>query len=669
SRISSGRVTAANETGAGLRVGGASSVTLDRCLVKNCSLTDTSNPVYGAGASIASAAAFTVLRSCFYNNQAAPAATGEGGAVDNQGTLTMVESTCVSNTAYMGAALYDRCLSPKTTTLRNCTFSGNSTDNQGVVFHWGTGGFSLSNCTITKNYSLNPGGSYEAGLSVYDMPGPAGAVFNLKNTVVAGNVAAAGYGDSDIYFDYAGLYGSAVSFTSLGYNLIGSTGSQTYTWGTGDVVGSEASPQAANLANLADNGGWVSTQVPNIGSQVINPASGNGAAFVDGRGYLRSGNSDKGAAEYAGSAPAATAATGINGAGFTANWNSMSGASGYLLDMATDAAFTAMVSGYGGLDVGNVFTYPVTGLTGGVTYYYRVRGYNGIDQTFYTNTISATVQIPTATFTPTLTATFSTTPTQTLTFTPTGTLTVTATCTPTGSATVTATHTITATPTATPSGTLTGTATVTPTATRTPTTSATATLTRTATVTPSATLTATNSATLTATPTATLTRTITATSTVTSTSSQTQTATITQTASVTPTGTTTLTATPTPTISATSTQSPVLSPTPTLTAAPSQTATLTVSATPSALEPGAGVVSFPNPAREAMRFIVRQESAGRIEIRLYTFRGELVSTLQAEGRAGINVLTWQCSSVASGIYLAKIQSPDGLKKVKVAVAR
>jgi len=76
-------------------------------------------------------------------------------------------------------------------------------------------------------------------------------------------------------------------------------------------------------------------------------------------------------------APSVLAATSILSNGFTANWNSVGGASGYFLDVATDAGFTSLVSGYSNLAVGNVTTYAVTGLNPSTTYFYRVRATNG----------------------------------------------------------------------------------------------------------------------------------------------------------------------------------------------------------------------------------------------------------------------------------------------------
>ncbi len=90
------------------------------------------------------------------------------------------------------------------------------------------------------------------------------------------------------------------------------------------------------------------------------------------------------------SAPTATSATNVSETSFTANWNSVSGANGYYLDVATDNAFTNFVSGYNNKNVGNVTSDNVTGLTASTTYYYRVRAYNSSDQSSNSNSISVT---------------------------------------------------------------------------------------------------------------------------------------------------------------------------------------------------------------------------------------------------------------------------------------
>jgi len=77
-------------------------------------------------------------------------------------------------------------------------------------------------------------------------------------------------------------------------------------------------------------------------------------------------------------APVATAATTVVSDSFTANWNASIDATGYRLDVSTTdfSGTPTYVSGYENLDVSNVTSYNVTGLSQGVTYYYRVRAEN-----------------------------------------------------------------------------------------------------------------------------------------------------------------------------------------------------------------------------------------------------------------------------------------------------
>jgi hypothetical protein len=90
------------------------------------------------------------------------------------------------------------------------------------------------------------------------------------------------------------------------------------------------------------------------------------------------------------SAPTANAATGVTSSSFTANWSSSSGATGYRLDVSTNSSFSSYVSGYQDLDVGNVLSRSVTGLSANTTYYYRVRAYNAGGTSGNSNTISLT---------------------------------------------------------------------------------------------------------------------------------------------------------------------------------------------------------------------------------------------------------------------------------------
>jgi titin len=96
--------------------------------------------------------------------------------------------------------------------------------------------------------------------------------------------------------------------------------------------------------------------------------------------------------------PAISAATGVSQSGFTAAWTAAGGATGYLLDVATDTGFSAPVNGYAGRDVANVTSFPVTDLAAGTAYYYRVRAYNngGTSISSNTGTLATKLVIPAA---------------------------------------------------------------------------------------------------------------------------------------------------------------------------------------------------------------------------------------------------------------------------------
>jgi len=127
-----------------------------------------------------------------------------------------------------------------------------------------------------------------------------------------------------------------------------------------------------------------SAYVSDQGELVINDTATD-IYFLDNNGYLISGDILLAPVALAGSVVASTS--------FTANWNAVTGATKYYLDVSIDPQFNSYLSGYKNKDVGNVLTYNVTGLISGVTYYYRVRAYDGIQTSLDSNIISVSLKL------------------------------------------------------------------------------------------------------------------------------------------------------------------------------------------------------------------------------------------------------------------------------------
>ncbi len=100
-----------------------------------------------------------------------------------------------------------------------------------------------------------------------------------------------------------------------------------------------------------------------------------------------SGNSNEISQNTVPATTVAIAATIPSQTGFTANWNAVAGATGYKLDVSDNAGFSSFVAGFSNKDVTSNNS-PVTGLSSGITYYYRVRSYNSAGTSPNSNTIS-----------------------------------------------------------------------------------------------------------------------------------------------------------------------------------------------------------------------------------------------------------------------------------------
>ena len=168
-----------------------------------------------------------------YLRNASP--TGNGGAIGNEGVLTLI----------------------------NCTLSGNEARQQGGgSFNAAGASATITNCTIAFNNARDGGGIRNA----------AGGVVNTLNTLLAGNAAG---GNSP---DATGV------FTSLGHNLISEIGSATGFNAPGDQTAANA---ADLLGPLADNGGETNTHALLAGSTAIDAGLNVAGILKDQRGIAR----------------------------------------------------------------------------------------------------------------------------------------------------------------------------------------------------------------------------------------------------------------------------------------------------------------------------------------------------------------------------------------------
>jgi uncharacterized protein (DUF2141 family) len=290
-------VTASSSDGGAIHLNAAGSLLVEDCTLSGNAATDND----GGAINVEGGGAVTVRRSTLSGNTAGQS----GGAVYffQGGSLTVENSTLSGNTAndtdasLGGGAIYFYGAASKFL-VSNSTFSGNAApagSGGAVLLRGFTGAASFQNSTITANAAGGNGGG------IARVSG-AGTV-TLSSTIVAGN-ANANANTPDLSFNSAASVGG-------NSNLVGVAGVGNFTLsGTGNQAGTQASPLAAKLGALANNGGPTLTHALLTGSPAINQGNNSAALAHDQRGVgfarVIGAAADVGALEVQTLAPPAT---------------------------------------------------------------------------------------------------------------------------------------------------------------------------------------------------------------------------------------------------------------------------------------------------------------------------------------------------------------------------
>lgn len=217
--------------------------------------------------------------------------SGNGGAVLNAGSLTLVRTSFTGNhsTTGHGGAVYSQTTGAQLT-VDDSSFVGNHAASRGGAFAIGATA-ELTNVTVSGN-DTGPGG-LGGGLYLF-----ANADITLRNVTVAGNVASQGGGlliESSAFTGFppqvfnsliAGNTGTSpdcFGSMSSSHSLIGNGTGCNLPSGSGNQVGTSSAPVDPKLDALQISGGSTPTRPLLAGSPAIGggdpapPGSGNGA--------------------------------------------------------------------------------------------------------------------------------------------------------------------------------------------------------------------------------------------------------------------------------------------------------------------------------------------------------------------------------------------------------
>jgi hypothetical protein len=246
----------ASGTGGGILNNGT--LTLNRCTLSgNSAFGPAPIDGYGGGAIYNQGTATLTLNQCTLTGNAAAANLSRGGGIFNYGTLTVNQSTLSSNSAaFAGGAIVN--MGTFFVTLNQSTVAANTSQYGGGIDNY-SGTLTINQSTIANNSATIVGGG------VYNYIPPATVL--VENSIVAANSDGSGL---DIYNQYL------VTFADSNIVLSASGGS----------FNGSAISAAPVLAPLGNYGGLTQAMPPLPGSPAIDAAVSIGLTF-DQRGFPR----------------------------------------------------------------------------------------------------------------------------------------------------------------------------------------------------------------------------------------------------------------------------------------------------------------------------------------------------------------------------------------------
>jgi len=279
-------------------------------------------------------------------------------------------------------------------TVRNCAFI--DTDNGGISFGAGTEDRTIlaENNTLVL-VSTRTTGIDKTGLGDYSS---GSTVITVRNTILANWPTAALNGVSGTYLDCSGNGGSACGGTGtitsnprtngMRYFTRIESGSTLKTAGlSGGQIGAEIVNKIGTSGTLYGETGWNTLTAdalwpwPNethIRQELCRAYSTDmcGTSYTLTEWVNGYGSSPYAADTSSPTAPTNVSTTAVTSSAITWSWTAATddvGVSAYEIDVDDDSGFGSPVSGYNDLNVGNVTSYQVTGLSASTVYYIRVR--------------------------------------------------------------------------------------------------------------------------------------------------------------------------------------------------------------------------------------------------------------------------------------------------------